>query len=62
MVPLVADTGIAASNYRFRLQPLCRLAAQCGVAEMDKALQSVTRGEFDDGVRNKLHDDEGDIL
>ena len=34
VVPLVADTGIAASDYRFRLRSLGRLAAQCGVANM----------------------------
>ena len=36
MVPLVADTGIAASDYRFRLRPLSRLASQCGVANMNE--------------------------
>ncbi len=38
LVPLVADTGIDASDYRFRLRSLCRLAAQCGVADMNSAL------------------------
>lgn len=38
MVPLVADTGIAASDYRFRLRAICLLAAQCGVANLDNAL------------------------
>ena len=38
LVRLVEDTGIAASNYRFRLLALCRLAAQCGVADMHSAL------------------------
>jgi hypothetical protein len=30
----VSDTGIAASDYRFRLRSICLLAAQCGVADM----------------------------
>ena len=38
LVPLVANTGIAASDYRFRLRSLCRLAAQCKVANMDSSL------------------------
>jgi hypothetical protein len=43
LVPLVADTGIAASNYRFRLRSLCLLAAQCGVANMDSALMAMAQ-------------------
>jgi hypothetical protein len=54
LVPLVADTGIAASDYRFRLRPLCRLAAQCGVANMNHALDAVAQQEPDD--------EEGDTL
>lgn len=42
-VPLVADTGIAASDYRFRLQSLSRLAAQCAVANMEVALDAMTQ-------------------
>lgn len=45
--PLLADTGIAASNYRFRLRSLSRLAAQCGVADMRVALDAVERSKFD---------------
>jgi hypothetical protein len=48
LVPLVADTGIAASDYRFRLQPLCRLASQCGVANMNSALDVVAQQGPDD--------------
>lgn len=47
IVPLVADTGIAASDYRFRLRPLCLLAAQCGLAGMNAALDAVARSEVD---------------
>lgn len=43
LVPLVADTGIAASNYRFRLRSLCLLATQCGVAKVDKALDAMDK-------------------
>lgn len=45
MVPLVAATGIAASDYRFRLRPLSRLAAQCGVAKMNDVLDAVERSD-----------------
>lgn len=38
LFPLAKDTGIAASDYRFRLRSLCRLAAQCGVANMSRPL------------------------
>ena len=48
IVPLVADTGIAASDYRFRLRPLIRLAAQCGVPKMNGLLDAVERNEPDD--------------
>lgn len=41
LVPLVKDTGIAASDYRFRLRSLCLLAAQCGVDNMDSALKAM---------------------
>lgn len=58
MVPLVADTGIAASDYRFRLRPLSRLAAQCGVAGMTEVLDAVDRSELGDADRHE--DEEGD--
>ncbi|AKJ05198.1 Hypothetical protein AA314_06824 [Archangium gephyra] len=62
MVPLVADTGIAASDYRFRLRPLSRLAAQCGVAKMNDVLDTVARNELDDVARHEPDDEEGDAL
>lgn len=43
LVPLVKDTGIAASDYRFRLRSLCLLATQCGVANVDKAFKAMDR-------------------
>lgn len=46
--PEVKDTGIAASNYRFRLQALARLAAQCGVADMNGALNVLSSHRSDD--------------
>jgi len=51
LVPLVADTGIAASDYRFRLRALCLLAAQCGVANMTSAIDAISqqRDEDEDG-------------
>jgi hypothetical protein len=62
MIPLVADTGIAASDYRFRLRPLSRLAAQCGVANMNDVLDAVERTELDDAAQLELDDEEGDLL
>lgn len=62
MVPLVADTGIAASDYRFRLRPLSRLAAQCGVAKMYEVLDAVERNDFEDAARREVEDEEGDAL
>ncbi len=62
MVPLVADTGIAASDYRFRLSPLSRLAAQCGVAPMNGALDAVGRSAFDDPRQPVTDDEQGDAL
>jgi hypothetical protein len=62
MVPLVADTGIAASDYRFRLRPLSRLAAQCGVAKMNDVLDAVARNDLDDVARHEPDDEEGDAL
>lgn len=43
LVPLLADTGIAASDYRFRLRALCLLASQCGVAKMGAALDAMAQ-------------------
>lgn len=54
LVPLVADTRISASDYRFRLRPLARLAAQCGVTKMNGALDALESFEDDD--------EEGDSL
>lgn len=54
LVPLVADSGIAASDYRFRLQSLSRLAAQCSVANMNKALDAL--------AQHGSGDEEGDVL
>jgi hypothetical protein len=48
LVPLLADTGIAASDYRFRLRTLCLLAAQCGVAKMDAALNAMAQEAEDE--------------
>jgi hypothetical protein len=48
LVPLVADTGIPASEYRFRLRSLCRLAAQCGVANMNNALNILEGDRLDE--------------
>lgn len=48
LIPLVADTGIAASDYRFRLRSLASLAAQCDVANMNHALDVVSRQDLDD--------------
>ena len=62
LVPLVADTGIAASDYRFRLRPLSRLAAQCGVANMKVALDAVDQPEFDSVAGHEADDEEGDDL
>jgi len=47
LIPLVANNDIAASNYRFRLLPLVRLAAQCGVADMKKAYEAA--GQMNSG-------------
>lgn len=60
MIPLVADTGIAASDYRFRLRSLSRLAAQCGVAKMNDVLDSVERNELEPAARPELDDEKGD--
>lgn len=62
MVPLVADRGIAASDYRFRLRPLSRLAAQCGVANMNDVLNAVGRNELGTVAQHASDDEEGDTL
>ena len=62
MVPLVADTGIAASDYRFRLRPLSCLAAQCGIAKMNNVLDAVARNEFDVVAQHEPDDEDGDAL
>jgi hypothetical protein len=54
LMPLVADTGIATSDYRFRLRSICLLAAQCGVADMNAALDAISQHD--------ANDDEGEIL
>lgn len=60
MVPLVAKKGIAASDYRFRLRPLSRLAAQCGVAKMNDVLTAVERTEIEGTAPPELDDEEGE--
>lgn len=60
LVPLVADTGVAASDYRFRLMPLSYLAAQCGVADMDKVLKAAARSELDGMARHAVAEEEVD--
>lgn len=62
MVPLVADTGIAATDYRFRLRPLSLLAAQCGVAKMNAALDAVSRSELDTIAQRDFEDEEAYTL
>jgi hypothetical protein len=54
MVPLVPDTGIAATDYRFRLRPLARLAAQCGIADMNQALDAISQQTPDDEEADAL--------
>ncbi len=62
LIPLVADTGIVASDYRFRLRPLSRLAAQCGVASMKATLKAVDQPEFDSIDGLKSEDADADTL
>jgi hypothetical protein len=59
MVPLIADTGIAASDYRFRLRSLARLAAQCNIAGMLPVLDAVGRNGFEDDAAAGQDDDDG---
>ncbi len=50
LMPLTADTGIAATDYRFRLWSICHLAAQCGIGNMSAALDAIAQPEpGDDG-------------
>jgi hypothetical protein len=48
LVPLLPERGVAASDYRFRLRPLIRMAAQCGVAELGPALRAVARNAYEE--------------
>lgn len=48
LVPLVRDSDVAASDYRFRLRSLARLAAQCGLANMSVALDAISATDDDD--------------
>lgn len=59
--PLVADTGIAASDYRFRLRALCLLAAQCGISTMGNALDILDKERFGEkqATEEQEADDEG---
>jgi hypothetical protein len=57
--PLVPDTEIAASDYRFRLSALSRLAAQCGVANMEKVLGVVEKNELNNTACSDVDDDDG---
>lgn len=41
LIPLLPDSSTPASDYRFRLVALTRLASQCGVARMDAALAAL---------------------
>jgi hypothetical protein len=54
MVPLVPDSGIATANYGFRLLPLSRLAAQCGVANMNAVLDILESQNFKDEEEGSL--------
>lgn len=60
--PLVKDTGITASDYRFRLRSLCLLASQCGVADMSHALGILTDDRFGEkqAIDEQLNDENGD--
>lgn len=59
--PIVADTGIAASDYRFRLRALCLLAAQCGVSMMGNALNILDKDRFGEAqvTKEQEADNEG---
>jgi hypothetical protein len=62
MIPLLADTGIAASDYRFRLRPLIHLAAQCGIPNMRHALKCVARSDLEVVPTTEADDEEGNLL
>lgn len=61
MIPLVAVSDVAASDYRFRLRSLSRLAAQCGVADMGATLRAVSRSDIDNAARD-AQDEEDELL
>jgi hypothetical protein len=61
LVPLVPYTAIAASSYRFRLQTLCRLAGQCGVADTTALLGAVSRSDFDEANHEVSEDADEDL-
>ncbi len=42
--PLLPENEMPASDYRFRLWPLARLAAQCGIANMHAVLEAASSG------------------
>jgi len=48
LVREATDSDIPASDYRFRLLPLCRMAAQCGVADMRHALAALRLNSDDE--------------
>jgi hypothetical protein len=62
LIPLLADTGIAASDYRFRLRPLIHLAAQCGIPNMRYALGCVGRSDLEVAPTTEADDEEGNLL
>lgn len=61
LTPLVAVTDVVASDYRFRLRALCRLAAQCGVTNMKGALAAEGASTFESGSAHEA-DEQGDEL
>ena len=63
IVRLATDAGGTPSDYRFRLFPLSRLAAQCGVARMNNVFDALGQYEFDDLSENndeESSDENGD--
>lgn len=48
LIPLIADKNSAASDYRFRLAPLVRLAAQCGVGDMTSAYDALNGADSEE--------------
>ena len=59
--PLVAHTGIAASDYRFRLYSLSCLAGQCGVAPMDDILDAISWNGIGDPLARDMIEMEEDL-